>query len=103
MSTLKVDANYLWQDEMSQSDESAPLVSDRAMEIAKAYDKMSSYGKSLIDKIVENEGRYKIMKVIPLIGQAAQDGTEEVKTVAKRELKELTDKEIAQIPSRIMR
>lgn len=68
-------------------------VSDKAMELARAYDKMSSYGKSLIDKIVENEGRYKIMKAVPVIGEAIQDNTVETKEAAKREQRELAQEE----------
>lgn len=68
-------------------------VSDKAMELARAYDKMSSYGKSLIDKIVENEGRYKIMKTVTLTGEAVLDGSIETKEAAKKEQRELAQEE----------
>ena len=76
-------------------------VSDKAMEIARAYDQMSSYGKSLIDKIVENEGKYKIMKVVPMIGEAILDGTVETKEAAKKEQRELAREENALNPEKI--
>lgn len=77
-----------------------PSVSTQAMEIARAYDKMSSYGKSLIDKIVENEGKYKVMKAVPVIGIAYQDGTVETKFAAKMEQRELTEEENALNPEK---
>ena len=107
---LKTTEAYLmgWTDNVAVVEEVAevvdePTLSARALEIAKAYDKMSSYGKSLIDKIVENEGRYKIMKVIPMVGDALLDGTVETKHAAKQELQELSAEELAQKPSRILR
>lgn len=77
-----------------------PSVSTQAMEIARAYDKMSSYGKSLIDKIVENEGKYKVMKAVPVIGIAYQDGTVETKFAAKMEQRQLTEEENALNPEK---
>ena len=71
---------------------SNPL-STKAMEVARAYDSMSSYGKSLIDKIVKNECRYKIMKAVPVVGEAIQDNTVETKEAAKREQRELAHEE----------
>lgn len=76
-------------------------VSPRAMEIARAYDKMSSYGKSLIDKIIENEGKYKVMKAVPVIGIAYQDGTVEAKFAAKMEQRELAEEENTLNPENI--
>lgn len=78
-----------------------PSVSTQAMEIARAYDKMSSYGKSLIDKIIENEGEYKIMKAVPVIGVAYQDGTVETKFAAKMEQRELAGEENTLNPEKI--
>ena len=67
---------------------SNPL-STKAMEVARAYDSMSSYGKSLIDKIIENEKKYRIMKVVPNVGELINDGTIETKEAAKKEQREL--------------
>lgn len=72
---------------------SKPL-STKAVEIARAYDNMSVYGKSLIDKIVENEKKYKIMKAVPMIGDAILDGSVETKEASKREQRELSHAEI---------
>lgn len=59
MSILNVDANYLWQDEMQNNDTTG--FSERAFAIARAYDSMSEYGKSIIDMVFENEKKFKIV------------------------------------------
>lgn len=80
--------------EESQSEQARDSVlSDRAMEIARAYDSMSSYGKSMIDKIMENEKKYRIMKVVPNVGELINDGTIETKEAAKKEQRELSQEE----------
>lgn len=79
---------------------SKPDLSAEALAVARAYDKMSSYGKSLIDKIVENEGKYKVMKAVPVIGIAYQGGTVETKFAAKMEQRELTEEENALNPEK---
>lgn len=40
--------------------------SPAALAVARAYDQMSGYGKSMIDKIVENEKAYKVVKAVPV-------------------------------------
>lgn len=67
---------------------SRPL-SSRATDVARAYDAMSAYGKSLIDKIIENEKKFKIMKAVPMIGELVNDGTVETKEAARKELNEM--------------
>ena len=42
-------------------------LSPAALAVARAYDQMSGYGKSMIDKIVENEKAYKVVKAVPLM------------------------------------
>lgn len=73
----------------------APLksVSDRAMEVARAYDSMSPYGKSMIDKVVENEKKYRVVRAVPLVGELINDGTVEAKRAAKQEQRELEREE----------
>jgi len=90
MKILNVDANYLCQDEMQNKSSS---VSDRAMEVAKAYDSMSPYGKSMIDKVVENEKKYRVARAVPLVGELINDGTVEAKRAAKQEQRELEREE----------
>jgi hypothetical protein len=41
-------------------------LSPAALAVARAYDQMSGYGKSMIDKIVENEKAYKVVKAVPV-------------------------------------
>ena len=61
---LKVTGDYLLNTGF------VPSISPRAMEIARAYDSMSAYGKSLIDKIIENEKKFKITNAVPVIDMA---------------------------------
>ena len=74
-------------------EDNTPELSAEAVAVARAYDKMSSYGKSLIDKIVENESKYKIMKAVPIIGEAILDGTIETREASKKEQRELVQEE----------
>lgn len=83
-------------------------LSDRAMEIARAYDSMSNYGRSIIDKIVENENKYKVCKRLPSIKEATGYGVGhpaemQARYNADQELKELSQEESNLPPSRIMR
>ena len=41
--------------------------SPAALAVARAYDQMSEYGKSMIDKIMENEKAYKVVKAVPVV------------------------------------
>ena len=54
MHHLQVDANYLWQDEMNIS-EQPETFSAKALKVAQAYEKMSDYGKAIIDCVLERE------------------------------------------------
>lgn len=92
----------------SKIDLSKDEPSDRAMEIARAYDAMSSYGKSMIDKIVENEGKYMVVKAMPTLEDATgfkvgHDSDVHAKYNAMQELKELSVEELEKKPSRILR
>ena len=42
-------------------------LSPTALDVARAYDQMSEYGKSMIDKIIENEKAYKVVKAVPVV------------------------------------
>lgn len=70
---------------------SNPL-SAKATEIAHAYDSMSEYGKSLIDMIVENENKFKIAKLVPVIEMAHPSKTQ-AQYNAKQEQKELSEEQ----------
>lgn len=90
MNLLGVDANYLWQDEMNLED-AAPTFSEEAAKVARAFDKMSDYGKSLIRCILENEEAYTITKRIPILAEAELDGSFEAMYAAKNEIRDLQD------------
>lgn len=53
MKILNVDANFLWQDEMSQKKE--PEISTKALAVARAYDQISDYGRAIINTVLEQE------------------------------------------------
>lgn len=89
MNALGVDANYLWQDEMEAS--SHVEISEEALHIARSFDKMSDYGKSLIRCVVENEEDYKVVRRIPIMAEAKLDGSFEAMVAAKNEASELTE------------
>ena len=85
---LNVSADYLiGNDEYAEGTENE--VSGEAMKIAKAFDKMSDYGKSLMRCIVDNEMSYIITKRVPVVGEAVLDGSFEAKVASKREYNEL--------------
>lgn len=68
---LKTNESYLmgWISECEPASDSviSDQLSPAALAVARAYDQMSEYGKSMIDKIVENEKAYKVVKAIPLM------------------------------------
>lgn len=66
--------------------------SETAIKIAHAYDSMSEYGKSLIDMIVENENKFKIAKLVPVIEMAHPSKTQ-AQYNAKQEQKELSEEQ----------
>ena len=73
-------------------------VSLRAMDVARAYDKMSAYGKDMIDQIIVCEGKYKVTKRIPSIEEIAgvkvgHDSVIQAKYNARQEQKELVEEE----------
>lgn len=74
---------------LGREDTTSNSPSSRAMKIARAYDHMSAYGKSLIDQICENEKNYRVLKAVPMIGELINDGTIETKYAAKQEQQEL--------------
>ena len=87
MNALGVDANYLWQDEMETNNLNE--ISEEALHIARSFDKMSDYGKSLIRCVVGNEEDYKVVRRIPIVGEAKLDGSFEARAAAKNETSEL--------------
>lgn len=100
---LKTSESYLmgWVDDPNEplkreaaSGISASGLSPAALAVAHAYDKMSGYGRSMIDKIVENEKKYKIVNRLPTIEEAyginvAHDSDLYARYNAMREQKEL--------------
>lgn len=67
-------------------------VSDEAMKVARAFDKMSDYGKSMIEAILQNEKKYEVKARLPVI-ITAHDSNVYAQYHAKQELKELQQEE----------
>lgn len=57
MHHLRIDANYLWQDEMDDV-KRMNVLDPKSIAVAYAYDKMTPYGRSIIDLVIENESKY---------------------------------------------
>lgn len=91
MSILGVDANFLWQDEMKAKKE--PELSTEAMNVARAFDTMSSYGKSIIMTVIDQERKnmIKLREVKVITG--GHDSDVYARYNAKQELKELQQEE----------
>ena len=84
---IDIGSNDMTGDDIDQ-------LSPAALAVARAYDKMSGYGRSMIDKIVENEKKYKIVNRVPTIEEAyginvAHDSDLYARYNAMREQKEL--------------
>lgn len=89
---------------LGREEQSKKEVSDRALEIARAYEMMSDYGRAIVDFIVEQEekrkresfGKPKILssgyKAVPMI-QTKDDAELFMEYTAKRELMELSEEE----------
>lgn len=82
-------------------EKNTPELSAEAIKVAMAYDKMSAYGRTLIECVIENEKQYRIVKVVPIMGIAHQDGTIETKYAAKMEQRELAQEENTLNPEKI--
>ena len=68
---LKTSESYLmgWiaERELCSDPNQSEQFSPAALAVARAYDQMSEYGKSMIDKIMENEKAYKVAKAVPVV------------------------------------
>lgn len=85
---LGVTADYL----IGNVDEDT--LSEAALHIAKAYDRMSDYGKAIIHCVVEQERCATAApksRVIPVIGEADLTGAVETRYAAKREAAEMLE------------
>lgn len=103
MNILEIDANYLYQDEVSTS--SGPNFSENATEIAYAFDKLTPAGKELIETAMMFASKYHAKRShinddeipLPRIGtvhgvplfQMPDDMRLPTKLAAKEEVKEL--------------
>ena len=113
MKLLEIDANYLYQDEMSNS---APNFSREATELAYAFDQLSPAGKELIRSNMEFASKYHparkalpddlppgvkrvgmfSMSSVPVI-QGAHDSAIAAKNLAKREAREMQQEQETEI------
>lgn len=87
---LGVTTDYL----IGNEDEN--MLSEAALRIAKAYDRMSDYGKAVVHCVVEQERCISAApksRVIPVIGEADLTGAVETRYAAKREAAELKDEQ----------
>ena len=104
MSVLKVDANFLYQDEINVIPE--PAFSSAALSLASIYDSLDDHGKCMLDTVAKLESERMEEKPLPkglvrmsdlplypikYLGDALCDGTIETKYAAKQELRELRE------------
>lgn len=105
MGLLKVDANFLYQDEMNAAPD--PTFSAAALELARLYDSLDTHSQRIVYTIAQMEssrtpaepteplpkgimpiGRLPLYS-IPYLGEAKCDGSIETKYAAKQKLREL--------------
>lgn len=65
-----------------------PVLSERALKVARAYDQMSGYGKAIIESVVEQEKQFKVARRMAII-ETADDSDIYARYHAKQEVKEL--------------
>ena len=90
MKCLNVEANFLWQDEMSEPTSNRHTSSEEAMSFAERFDALSEYGKEMIRCIFRNETQYKVMKRMPHL-TTQHDSVIYAQYHSKREVEEIAE------------
>ena len=78
---------------LDQTIPSAPALSAKAIAVARAYDRMSSYGKAIIESVVEQEKQFKVARRMAII-ETVDDSDIYARYHAKQEVREMEEENI---------